>query len=71
MATITITIPDPIAPRVIEALCYPDSDPTAAKAKQVLMNWIKAKVRNYESDLAMDAARLAAEQDVEQDILLT
>ena len=67
MATISITIPDAVATRVVEALCDGDS-PTQAKAKAEVLAMIKSRVIAYESQKTeatetakLEAAKLAYE----------
>jgi len=62
MASITLTIPDAQVTRVIDALCAGQMQdavtpvpPTAALAKQVVIDWIKARVLAYEEDQARKA----------------
>ena len=54
MATITLTIPDAVLPRVIAGLS-PD-DPTGPAAKQVIIEMIKMAVVRNEQIIAAEAA---------------
>jgi hypothetical protein len=62
MATITVTIPDPVAPRVIDALSIgmgyqttidgnPNPETKGAFAKRQLILWVMAVVKNYEASI--------------------
>ncbi len=70
MATLTITIPNDVASRVTEALCL-GVDPTAAKAKRVVAEWIKKKVVNYEIEKAGRAAEDTAKTTADSDIIIS
>lgn len=65
MATITLTIPDAVLPRVRAALCtkagLPDSNPNA---KQAVVDWVKATVREVEYYAAVNAQPPIVEPDV-------
>lgn len=65
MATITLTIPDAVLPRVRAALCaaaeLPDSN---ANAKQAVINWATNAVYVYEKRAAVAAQPPPAEPDV-------
>jgi hypothetical protein len=74
--TITITIPDAVADRVINALCtsfgYTGGPLTPGQfAKQVVLNFVKEQVRDAESRFAAAAARQAAINAVNADVTLT
>lgn len=60
MATITLTIPDAVLPRVRAALCanagLPDSN---ANAKEAVIRWMKDTVQTVEYNDAMRAASSA------------
>jgi len=50
MATITLTIPDVMLPRVVTALCLPANvAETNANAKTQVADYIKERVKNYEA----------------------
>ncbi len=86
MASITLTVPDDIAPRVVDAVCarygYSDTitddqgnvipNPTtkAAFMRVVLYQFLKRTVIVYESDKAGQEAQQTAEQAAEADIVL-
>ena len=62
MAQITLQIPDAQVPRVIVALCsslmvdaVTPVVPTAALAKQVLIDYVKQRVQQYENQQAVAA----------------
>jgi hypothetical protein len=62
VANITITIPDALVPRVVTALCssvmtdaVTFANPTPALAKQVLVDYIKERVRAFEEEQARKA----------------
>lgn len=73
MATLTITIPDAVVPRVQTALCAYGQRPTvnAANAKAVVVDFIKTVTRNYEADTAAAASRDEAQQQADADIVLS
>ena len=77
MASITVTVPDPILNRVLDALAAkwnynPAIDGTkAAFAKKSVANYLKATVKDYEATLAAEAARAAAQATAETDITIT
>lgn len=57
MATITLTIPDALLPRVRTALCiYGKVPDTNANAKQVVVDWVKSTVLMVEYAAATQAA---------------
>ena len=59
MAQITITIPDDKVTRVVAALCgLTGAEPTAANAKQVLVQHLRRLVLQYEADHAADDLNL-------------
>lgn len=54
MATITLTIPDAVLPRVRAALCTHAGLPdTNANAKQAVIDWVKATVQAVEYEAAL------------------
>ena len=56
MATVSITIPDAVASRVVNALCAAAGTPaTAANAKAALIAYIKQTVFNVEQGQMMAA----------------
>lgn len=77
MATLSITIPNPVVDRVQDALAArhhynPETDGTkAAFAKQLVIEYLKREVKEYEADTAGSDARQAAITAVEAEILLT
>jgi hypothetical protein len=77
MAEITITIPDGVVQRVLDALCgqfgwTPESGLTQGQfAKWCVARWAKDVVRTWEAQQASEAAILAAQQDVDTDIVIT
>ena len=83
MASITITYSDAIAARVIDGLVGGDvgyqqaiegnpSPPTKAQyAKQVALDLLKRRIKNYEATLAGNAAHLTASQSVDTTVILT
>jgi hypothetical protein len=59
MAQITLTIPDEHVQRVIDALCLGTANPvpaTPANAKDVVIQWVKDHVLEYEMEMARRAA---------------
>lgn len=65
MASITLTIPDAMLPRVRAALCTAAGLPdTNANAKQAVINMIQATVRSVEWASAVQAAPPVVEPDV-------
>lgn len=68
MPTLTITFSAEQATRVIHALCVVTGvEETPANAKQAVIDHIKQTVRNVERN----EARVAAEQTLKQDVVLT
>jgi hypothetical protein len=86
MATISFTIPDNIAARVVDAIVYnngyadqvydtegnqiPNPVSKSQWAKDVLKRWIKGNVVTYESARAADAARQAAIDAANTEIII-
>lgn len=70
MAQITITVPNTVLPRVVEALCNGDT-PTNEKARQEIMRMIKDKVKAYEAQKLARQAFEEAEQNAETNIVLS
>ena len=75
----TITIPEAQATRVLEGVAgqhgYQDTidespNPQTKKSfiKEKLVYWVKANVKSYEANLNAETARLAAIQDVDENI---
>lgn len=73
MASITLTYPDGVQARVVDALCAygnytPADGARGAFAKGVLSTFIRTVVRNFEADAAAksaaDAARAAADSQI-------
>lgn len=66
MATITLTIPDAVLPRVRAALCtkagLPDSNPNA---KEAVIQWIKETVQAVEYEAAVQARAAVVPSDVD------
>lgn len=77
MATITITVPDAVAPRVLDAVAATygwDANMGLTKAqfaKKWLQGQLQTTVKNYETGQAQATARVAAETAVDTDIVLT
>ncbi len=78
MATITITIPDAVAPRVLDAVTgtfasdFVASGLTKAQyVKSYIVKDLKSIVRAYEAGLASSTAADSATAAVEQEIQLT
>jgi hypothetical protein len=74
MATITLTIPDAVMPRVVDALCAEGgyvSGSRGAFAKQQVVDHVRRVVRQYESRVARDAAGAAADSAADAEILIT
>lgn len=66
MATITLTIPDAVLPRVRAALCTHAGLPdTNANAKEAVIMWIKDTVQAVEYEAAVQAREAVAESDVD------
>lgn len=60
IATITLTIPDAVLPRVKAALCAKAGLPESnANAKEAVIRWIKDTVQSVEYDDALRAASAA------------
>lgn len=70
MATINITIPNPVLNRVVEALCDGENS-TQAHAKQVVIDFIKDKVKTYEGSRDSVVSYQQAINKAETDILIT
>lgn len=73
MATLTITIPDAVVPRVQTALCAYGQRPivNTANAKSVVVDFIKTVTRNYEADTAAATSRALAQEKADSEIDLT
>lgn len=77
MASINITIPDAIAPRVIDAVAVrynwtPESGRTKAQfAKDVIVRWLKETVKMHEAQIASSAAQETSNQQVDTDITIS
>lgn len=77
MASITVTVPDAVAPRVLDAVAAThgwDANTGITKAqfaKKWLADQLKDTVRNYEIGQAQATARATAEATVDTDIVLT
>jgi hypothetical protein len=77
MATIVLTIPDAVLPRVVDALCATggrEENSTVAKgvfAKRVLIDWVRDQVILNETRLAQEAARLTADAKARSEITIT
>ena len=77
MADITITIPDAVALRVLDAFAFyfgynPLTDGTKLQfAKARVMRFIKDVVLAYERKTAVESAATSATASVEADIILT
>jgi hypothetical protein len=66
MATITLTIPDAVLPRVRAALCARAGLPdTNANAKEAVIRWMKDTVSTYEYDAEMSAYAATVVPDVD------
>lgn len=76
MATITITIPDAVAPRVLDAVAVrygwtATSNLTKAQfTKRVLTDLLKESVKMIEGQVASQAAVVTSNQQVDTDITL-
>lgn len=77
MASINITIPDAVAPRVLDAMAAQygwtaESGLTKAQfAKSIIVKMLKDVVRAHEGTLAAQAATESSNQQVDSDILIT
>lgn len=77
MATITLTIPDPVLNRVLDAIASskgygPGSGQTKAQfARSVIAAYIKSIVVEYESRSAADTAFRTAASTADTDIAIT
>ena len=77
MASITITIPDPVAARVVDAMAVryawtADTGLTKTQfAKRVLVNLLKETVRMHEGQIASAAAAQVAGTAVDNEIDIT
>jgi len=75
MASITITIPDAVMPRVIDGLCgqgnyqaVVDGETKGQFAKRYVLEWIRREVVGWESRVAQDVARESAVAQTETDL---
>ena len=74
MATITLTIPDAALPRVVDALCVyggRSADSALAPgafARGVVAAWVKGIVVAHETQVAAEAARIAAETRTDAEV---
>ena len=72
MAQLTITIANADVDRVLDALGgyqslidgEPNPQSKAQFTQEKIIHFLKTKVKNYESQIAMDAARLASTTDI-------
>lgn len=75
MATITITIPNPVASRVTDALAnrggWDGTGDKAAFAKQVVIDYVMSVTRNYEADRDAALAKQAAATKATSEIVIT
>ena len=79
MATITLTFPDGVGPRIVDALCaeggydqLPDPKPARAVfAKSRIVRFVRETVRNYEAALAIDAARQSATAKADAEVTIS
>lgn len=77
MASINITIPDAVAPRVLDAMAArygwtTESGMTKAQfAKDVIVRLLKETVKMHEGQLASSAATATSNQQVDSQILIT
>lgn len=77
MASITITIPDAVAPRVLDAVASrygwaPDLGVTKAQfAKSILVNLLKESVKLHEGNIASRQATDTSNAQVDSDIVLS
>lgn len=75
MATMTITIPDAVAPRVLDALAdrggWDGTGNKAAFAKGVVIDYIMSVTRNREAEKDAATARDAAMAKATRDIALS
>lgn len=77
MAVITLTIPDAVLPRVIDALCLEgqrEEDSPIAKpafAKSVVVAWVRDVVIKHETRSAMETARLTADGRARSEVTIT
>ena len=79
MASITITIPDVVMPRVVVGLCgqgnyqavidgVPNPETKGQFAKRYVLEWIRREVVGWESRVAQDVARESAVAQTETDL---
>lgn len=75
MATMSINIPNTIAPRVLDALCdrggWDGTGDKAAFAKSVVLDYIVSVTRNFEADDEAKRAREVAATKATNEIVLT
>lgn len=77
MASITLTIPDAVLPRVLDAMAAtrnynPATDGTKAQfAKAQLVAWLKSVVVDYEGNAAANTAATSARNTATTDIAIT
>jgi hypothetical protein len=77
MAQISLTIPDDVLPRVIEALCVdgqrPDDSPLtrAQFARQQIITYVRSVVRQHEARVAREAAAAAADAKADSEVVIT
>jgi hypothetical protein len=70
MAVISITIPNAVLDRVVTAVCD-GVDVSNAKAKQVMIDYVKGKIIAYESGPATQSAISGIIADVRANIDIT
>lgn len=77
MATVSITIPDEVVPRVLDAIAAqygydPNAGLTKAQfAKTILARFMKGVVVAYEATIAGEASRKTAEDKAKTEITIT
>lgn len=82
MATITLTVPNPVVNRVTDAICtrfgyqvtidgVPNPQSKSDFLKQQIAIWIKAQVREHEANTAAATASTNAGADVDANIVIT
>lgn len=77
MATISITIPDAVLPRVVEALCTANGyDPSSGLtknqfAKQSIARYVKQTVIDYETNAAANTAAMTQRTSSTTDMVIT
>lgn len=75
MATVTITIPDPVLDRVLDAFAatynWDGQGTKAAFARQKVAEYVKQVVKGYEAQRDSEAARTAAASKADSEVTIS